>query len=128
MSNESTGLGWPDGERRRLKSLREMQAEILAVNIEKGWRGPDVNEVSFGEAMALLHSEVSEALEAYRTHGTADFTRADGKPEGVGSEFADVLIRLLDDCDMFDIDLEAEYERKIAFNRTRPFRHGGKAL
>ena len=111
-----------------MKSLKEMQAEVLAVNLEKGWRGPDVKEVSFGEAMALLHSEVSEALEAYRSHGTEDFTREGGKPEGVGSEFADVLIRLLDDCDMFGIDLEAEYERKIAFNRTRPYRHGGKAL
>lgn len=109
------------------KTLAQMQAEVLAVNIEKGWRkGP--REVSFGEAMALLHSEVSEALEAWREIGMAERTRADGKPDDVGSEFADVLIRLLDDCDMFGVDLEAEYERKIKFNRSRPFRHGGKAI
>lgn len=112
------------------KSLKAMQEEIRAVNIEKGWRGPDVHEVSFGEAMALLHSEVSEALDAYRVYGLEDKTgsHAGAKPEGVGSEFADVLIRLLDDCDLFGIDIEAEYERKLAFNRTRPYRHGGKAL
>ncbi len=111
-----------------MKTFREMQAEIYKINVEKGWRGPDAKEVSFGEAMALLHSEVSEALNAYRIAGTADLTIEGGKPEGVGSEFADVLIRLLDDCDLFGIDLEAEYERKVAYNRTRPYRHGGKAL
>ena len=50
------------------------------------------------------------------------------KPEGVGSEFADILIRLLSSCDQYGIDLEAEYERKVAYNRTRSYRHGGKAL
>lgn len=120
-------MNYPNYDR-RAKSLEDMMHEVYAVNVEKGWRGADVKEVSFGEAMALLHSEVSEALEAYRTHGVEDFTREDGKPEGVGSEFADVLIRLLDDCHMFGIDLQAEYERKIAFNRTRAYRHGNKAL
>ena len=111
-----------------MKSLKEMQEEVLAVNLEKGWRGPDVHVASFGEAMALLHSEVSEALEAWREIGMTERTREDGKPDDVGSEFADVLIRLLDYCELFGVDLEAEYERKIAFNRTRPFRHGGKAV
>jgi len=46
--------------------------------------------------------------------------------EGVGSEFADVFIRLLDYCSRFDVDLEAEYERKMAYNRTRPYRHGNR--
>ena len=33
-----------------------------------------------------------------------------------------------DDCARYGVDLEAEYERKIAYNRTREFRHGGKLL
>src|SRR5262249_40737012 len=40
----------------------------------------------------------------------------------------DVLIRLLDVCDIYGIDLATEYERKMAFNRTRPYQHGGRTL
>jgi NTP pyrophosphatase (non-canonical NTP hydrolase) len=90
--------------------------------------------------IALLHSEVSEMLEAYRDYRFADATEyfrlEDGqsrmvvnpKPEGIGAEAADVFIRLLDTCERYGIDLEAEFERKHKYNTTRPYKHGGKAL
>jgi NTP pyrophosphatase (non-canonical NTP hydrolase) len=115
----------------RRMALQQMQHEVWLVNMEKGWYDAPV---PFFQAMALLHSEVSEAVEAYRNWGTEDqtpfspvaFGQELQKPEGVGSEFADILIRLLDDCQRWGIDLAAEYERKMAFNRTREYRHGGK--
>lgn len=108
------------------KTLREMEREVREVNEANGWYE---EERTVGEDIALLHSEVSEMLEAYRDHGLNDMTATrTGKPQGFGSECADVLIRLLDTCDRRGIDLDYEYRRKIAHNRTRGYRHGGKRL
>lgn len=188
------------------KTLAAMTLEIREVNIAKGHRpaegGPGAN--TFGDYIALLVSEIGEAVDAYRDWKLDDATDTDGdrlisvgevrppKPRGVPSEFADMVIRFIDMCDVFGvqpfdmdlelddvadlpvatvftvntfgdhlawitfyvsrlwltpatdapmvlramvttarrfgIDLNAEYERKLAYNRTRPFRHGGRTL
>ncbi len=117
-------------------TIADLTAEIDATNRALGWRD---TVITFPECMAMAHSEVSEALEAWREWGLADKTRPGTwqdatsrerpyKPEGVGSEFADLAIRLLDDCYLFGIDLEAEMRRKIAYNKTLKYRHGGKRI
>lgn len=107
------------------KSLREMTFEVFQLNVSKGWF-EDNRE--FGTDIALLHSEVSEMLEAYRDGHIVGYDDEKGKPDDVGAEAADVLIRLLDTCQRYHIDLEFEYERKMNYNRTRPYKHGGKRL
>ena len=183
-------------------NLTELQKEAHAIAKSKGWWD---EERTFGDCIALVHSELSEALEAYRETKwhlsdadvqilTAEALRQGKKPVGVASELADVVIRVADMAEHYDwdlsgwedadishtivdptfgdwiclihasltwalvglcttlqrsewiepleaalrlvndmaahygIDLDAAIEAKMAYNRTREYRHGGKAL
>ncbi|MFA4888127.1 MAG: hypothetical protein WC628_00940 [Candidatus Omnitrophota bacterium] len=88
--------------------------ECHGIAKEKGWWEDQRNE---GELIALMHSELSEALEAMRNHGAK---------EHVAEELADCCIRIFDYCGARDIDLEDALLKKIAYNKTRPYRHGKK--
>lgn len=68
------------------------------------------------ELLCLIHSEVSEALEAYRNHDNDNFRE----------ELADIVIRVMDLCGAYEIDLEREIVDKHNFNVKRPYKHGGK--
>ena len=178
-------------------NIRDLQREAHAIAKEHGWWD---EERTFGDLIALVHSELSEALEAYRSWGDiqAHIERKIngdvGLSFGVPSELADVVIRVADmaehhgvdlsnlpvsrhywedhspitlnaDCSFGDwiciihrivastswrisglsvlarvvravqqmvahyaIDLDAAIEAKMEYNRTRPYRHGEKAL
>ena len=91
------------------------------------WDDPDRN---IGEILALIHSEVSEALEVYRLKGKdslkENWLDEKGKPEGFTVELADVIIRIADLCGEFGLDLESALTTKLSYNQTRPYRHGNK--
>ena len=48
------------------------------------------------------------------------------KPEGFGSELADVIIRCLDLAEAMNIDIESIIYIKHEFNKRRPYKHGKK--
>ena len=86
-------------------TIEELCQRSYDVAVAKGWHE---QKSSFGEAIALFHSEVSEALECYRDpkHQPGDiWFSEEGKPEGITIELADLLIRIGDTCGEMGIPL-----------------------
>lgn len=76
--------------------------------------------------LTLINTEVAEAIEDV-VAGRWQTTRNEkGKPEGLGSELADIIIRACNDAGALGIDLAAELRAKLDYNRTRSHKHGGK--
>lgn len=109
--------------------LNKLRDEIHKNAIKHGWWQ---EERSFGEIIALCHSELSEALEEYRNgRFTKEIYYSGGnkdKPEGIPIELADCIIRVLDFCGREGIDIEEAIKIKHGYNETRPYKHGGKII
>lgn len=95
------------------KSIKEWQLIVTDWAISKGfdWTIDDVDTM-----LLRIHSEVSEASEAIRDENTESFAE----------ELADIFIRLVNLCEVWNIDLEKEVVKKHNRNLDRPNLHGRK--
>jgi len=128
--------------------LNKLATEIHENTKSKGFFDSEKN---IGEMLCLIHSEVSEALEADRKNhyckisasmlaGLADkdygisFNDEKRSSEHFESlvkntfedELADVVIRVLDLCAFKGIDIESHIKAKIRYNSGRQHKHGKK--
>lgn len=85
---------------------------------EHGFHDP---KKTFGDYTALCHSELSEMLEEFRKDGRMNTLE-------IQEEAADVCIRVFDMAVVFGWNLPKAIHDKMAKNKDRPFRHGGKAI
>lgn len=102
-----------------VRSLQRVQDKISRQNKKVGWhfqRKPTRQDAAV--KISLIHSEVSEALEAVRYRGV--------KPDShlphlsaVAVEMADAVIRIFDFCAIFGFDLGEAIAQKHEYNKTR---------
>lgn len=108
--------------------LNDLACSVYEKNCKK-WEYPPTRNI--GEILCLIHSEVSEALEADRKHKYCHMNAADMvnrfkddvfKDEyktfvkgTFEEEMADIFIRLIDLCAYKGVDIEAHVKAKLKF-------------
>src|SRR5512135_389507 len=92
-------------------SLARRMQEVRALADAKGFAS---DEKRIWEMLALIHTEVSEATDAYKK----------GEPmEHVGEELIDAVIRILHLLSALDLDAEQLFQAKMKKNWERPYKY-----
>lgn len=120
-------------------NIQELQTKAHQAAKSKGFYDESIN---VPEKLCLIHSEVSEALEAHRKGKTANcigFSKSDewdnetfknifevNVKGSLEDELADVLIRTVDLAKYLEIDLTFHIQQKMRYNSLRSYKHGKK--
>ena len=96
-------------------TITELVKDIHETAKSKGW-WEDILPIP--TLLCLVHSEVSEALEAYRREDMSNFEE----------ELADIVIRIFDMAGGLGIDIEKAIINKVEANKLRTYKHGGKLI
>lgn len=129
-------------------NFNELSKEVHNRNIDKGFWDGGIAAKNIGEVICLIHSELSEALEAHRkehyagksynlihncdnidTQNEQAYFRQEFEVSVKNSfedELADVVIRVMDLCGAMNIDIDWHIEQKMKYNICRPYKHGKK--
>jgi NTP pyrophosphatase (non-canonical NTP hydrolase) len=130
--------GWfdPDAAQRSVNDELMLIVGEVAEAHEEDRAGHDMTERYYTYVFSAPHDRASRAAQDYLELCRLEDRPVDHsripirfkKPEGIPSELADIIIRVLDVAYRYGIDLEEVLLEKLAFNETRGYRHGGKKI
>jgi hypothetical protein len=105
-----------------ISCFNAMASIVTTVNREHGFDDPSEDNV--GEKIALMHSELSEGLEAHRLGNPP----SEHIPEfsAAAEEYADTIIRIMATDHTMRLKVAEALVAKVKFNMERPYKHGGK--
>lgn len=111
----------PKVDRCDLQGFEQLCFVVHQMTVDKGfWNDAPRNK---GEMIALIHSEVSEVLEAVRKPRSSEKIPQFSQE---AEELADVVIRVMDYAYGHNLDLVGAIKFKVLHNATRPHKHGKK--
>ena len=107
-----------------IEAYNDLASRVYARAYANGFWGEEGKVRNFGESIALVHSELSEALEGERMGDPPD----DKIPKFTSreAELADAIIRIMDMGEGYDLRIAEALIAKMKFNAGRPYKHGKK--
>ena len=117
----------------KMKTLNEIADAVHANAVARGFHPADEPlDLFIANQVANLHGEVIELWDAHRAGKSNDMCDNGNVMNMLGltpltnreEEYADIIIRALDQCRRLDVDIQRAIEVKHAYNLTRPFKHG----
>ena len=130
-------------------TVNEFAQDVHKNAVAHGWYDAPI---TFPEVAVMIHAEISEAVEEWRSgnpviygtcalspenckfskicdnvgHPSGADTEGNCKPEGVADELCDAVMRIMDFLAFMGVDIEAVLMAKHEYNKGREYRHGGK--
>lgn len=105
-------------------TVNEFAQDVHKNAVAHGWYDAPI---TFPEVAVMIHAEISEAVEEWRSGNPVIYGTCALSPENCKfSKICDAVMRIMDFLAFMGVDIEAVLVAKHEYNKGREYRHGGK--